>query len=71
MANARMREQWNHTSVMLAMTASINRDVKRRPEPFTAAEFNPYESRRKTMPIPADITVLRDVFVRPTPGGGS
>ena len=41
MLEARRREEWDHTSTVLAMLANVNRDPKRRPTAFTPAEFHP------------------------------
>ncbi len=41
MAEAKQRDQWQHTAQQLAMTANCNRDAKKQPEAFTADDFNP------------------------------
>lgn len=65
MWEGRVRENWNHTAQMMALTANINRDPKRKSKPFAPADFHPLERARESRVIPADITVLRDVFVTP------
>jgi len=65
MADGRVREEWNHTSQLMCLTANINRDPKRKPKPYAPADFHPLERARAARPIPADISVLRDVFVKP------
>lgn len=65
MWEGRVRENWNHTAQMMALTANINRDPKRKSKPFAPAYFHPFERARESRVIPADITVLRDVFVTP------
>jgi len=69
MAEGRVRESWDHTSVVLALVANVHRDPRRRSDPFMPAEFHPYERPRAEEPLKVDITVLRDVFV-PRPGDG-
>lgn len=48
MADGLARERWGHTSAVLAMIASVNRDAKKRPSPYSSSEFNPFgaEDRR-------------------------
>jgi hypothetical protein len=65
MAEGRIRENWNHTAQLMALTANINRDPKRKPKPYSPADFHPMENARQSRVIPADITVLRDIFVTP------
>ena len=60
-----MRENWNHTAQMMSLTANISRDPKRKPKPYSPADFHPLERARQPRAIPADITVLRDIFVTP------
>ena len=63
MAEAKSREAWAHTSVMLALTANCHRDPKKT-RPFTPADFNPHErGRRKATASTTDITILKQVFV--------
>ena len=69
MAEGRVRESWDHTSVVLALVANVHRDPRRRSDPFMPAEFHPYERPRAAEPLKVDITVLREVFV-PRPGDG-
>ena len=69
MAEGRVRESWDHTSVVLALVANVHRDPRRRSDPFMPAEFHPYDRSRAAEPLKVDITVLRDVFV-PRPGDG-
>ena len=69
MADGRVGESWDHTSVVLALTANVHRDPRRRSDPFMPAEFHPHGRPRAAEPLKADITVLRDVFV-PRPGDG-
>lgn len=47
MANGRGRQMWEQTSALLAMQANVNRDPKKRPTPFSPAEFNPYAIAKK------------------------
>ncbi len=47
MAEAKAKDNWSHTSALLAMTANVNRDPKKS-RTFKLADFNPYASRAKT-----------------------
>lgn len=42
MAEGRCKEAWIHTSTLLAMTANVNRDAKKRRKAYVPAEFDPY-----------------------------
>jgi hypothetical protein len=43
MAEARSRERWAHTSALLALTANVHRDHRKKPAPYKPADFNPYQ----------------------------
>ena len=46
------------------MTANVNRDPKRQ-KAFKPLDFNPYETaKRKTVMGKADISILKNVFVK-------
>jgi len=46
---------------LAALVANVNRDSKRRPKPFTAIEFMPFEPQPK--PDPAEVAKrLRETF---------
>jgi len=60
MVDGRQREMWNHTSHVLWLIASVNRDPKR--SAVKPADFNPLTKRRQKV-RGAPITVLRDVFI--------
>lgn len=68
MADGRMRERWSHTASLMALLANVHRDP-RKGKRFTPADFDPFArgSKRKPPAMPADITVLRDVFCGSTP----
>jgi hypothetical protein len=38
----RAKHDWDHTSVMWALHANVNRDEKTRPEPYSPLEIHPY-----------------------------
>ncbi|MCK4603005.1 MAG: hypothetical protein KAU28_11095 [Phycisphaerae bacterium] len=64
MAEAKARDEWNHTSAVLAMLANVNRDPKKG-RGFRPDDFNPYAAKRKTgIAIRADnIGILKQAFV--------
>ncbi len=45
MAEARAKENWTHTSSVLAMIANVNRDPKKS-RAFRPDDFNPYAAKR-------------------------
>ncbi len=64
MAEARLRDKWAHTSVILAMIANAHRDTKKT-KPFTPADFNPMEQRSQSESVIRgnDLSILKRVFV--------
>lgn len=63
MAEARQREQWNHTSSLLALLANCHRDPKKT-RPYKPAQFHPHPTKpRPTIKPRADIRQLKQVFV--------
>lgn len=69
MAEGRVRQEWNHTSCILAMIANVNRDRKRRSRPFDPKEFHPLEHGRESgkagFAVKAgDVSILKQVFVK-------
>ena len=42
MARGRQKAEWERTALLAAIAANPYRDTDRRPEPFTADEFNPF-----------------------------
>lgn len=54
MADAKRQHDWNIASSVMALTAEINRDRKRRRKPFNPDDFNPYTVKR---PVPVRATV--------------
>ncbi len=61
MAEGRQREAWNHTAALLALLANCHRDP-RRSSAFTVTDFHPL-AEPAALPPPADISVLKDVFI--------
>jgi len=45
MAEARLDDEWNHTSAVLALLANIHRDPKKR-RPFRPDDFHTYRRSR-------------------------
>ena len=77
MAEAKTRQQWEHTTNIMAMMANQWRDEKKRSEPYQPFEFNPYnspqdikrmweelkEKRWKALPK-ADMTTLKNLWCK-------
>jgi len=64
MAEARSRDEWAHTSAILALIANVNRDPKKG-RPLKPADFDPYaaKDRREEAIEVTDMGVLKDAFV--------
>ncbi len=45
MARARQRSEWDQTSILWSLLANVNRDEKKRPQPFSPADVHPYRTR--------------------------
>jgi hypothetical protein len=68
MAEARSRQQWAHTSALLALLANAHRDPKKT-RAFKPADFNPYLRHKQPPAAKVGIGVLKQVFVdRRQPG---
>jgi len=63
MAEARQRAAWARTAEVIAMTANCYRDTKKKPDPFLAADFDPYQRGPKPAHMKADISILKTAFV--------
>lgn len=61
MAEAKSRDNWAHTSALLAMTANCNRDPKKT-RPFSPTDFDPHASAEKQIRLKGSIEDLK-VFV--------
>jgi len=63
MAGARQKQEWSHTSALLAMLANCHRDPKKT-RPYKPADFQPRPAAPRSTPRPkADIGLLKQVFV--------
>jgi len=62
MADARLRADWSRTSNLLALIANCHRDQKRRPRPFTPADFSPFGRARKGVRV--SVARLADEIMR-------
>ena len=66
MAEAKGKHDWGIASSVLALLANAHRDPKKKPTPFSPADFNPYLARR-AVGIKLDagnIGFLKQVFVK-------
>lgn len=63
MVDARRRDEWQHTSAVLAMLANVHRNPKKKPQPFTPAEFNPLVTERKKAQVKTGVRTLKTIFV--------
>lgn len=63
MVEGRQRNEWNHTSQILAMIYNAHRSPKSRM--MKPAEFHPFTAFRKTMVSKVkDIGILKEVFLK-------
>ena len=65
MAEARGRDNWVHTSAILALIANVNRDPKKT-RPYKPSDFDPYSAKDKRDEVieVTDMSVLKDAFTR-------
>jgi len=65
MAEARGRDNWAHTSAILALIANVNRDPKKT-RAYKPADFDPYTAKdRHDEAIEVrDLAVLKDAFTK-------
>ena len=61
MAEARQRDAWQHTSLVLSVIANVHRDPKRAGR-YKPDDFNPFAASKPVV-IKAGIGVLKQVFV--------
>jgi len=63
MAEARGRDNWAHTSAVLALVANVNRDPKKT-RAYKPSDFDPYSAREKRDEAieVTDMAVLKDAF---------
>ncbi len=54
MAEAKRQHDWHIASSVMALTAEINRDRRRRRKPFKPDDFNPYTA---TKSVPVKVSV--------------
>jgi len=63
MAGARRKQEWSHTSALLAMLANCHRDPKKT-RPYKPTDFQPRPTAPRSTSRPqADIGLLKQVFV--------
>ncbi|HAN98342.1 MAG TPA: hypothetical protein DCQ98_13325 [Planctomycetaceae bacterium] len=70
LAEERQRDQWAHTSLVLAVLANLHRDPKRTGR-YSPDDFNPFAASRGAPPPKAGIEVLKAVFVDQGSGGAN
>jgi hypothetical protein len=47
MYQGRATSDWDHTSVLWALIANVNRDEKQKPEPYTPYDIHPYRQQEQ------------------------
>jgi len=65
MAEARGRDNWAHTSAILALIANVNRNPKKT-RPYKPSDFDPYSAKDKRDEVieVTDMSILKDAFTR-------
>ncbi len=61
MAEAKRQHDWHIASSVMALTAEINRDRKRRRKPFKPDDFNPYTATKK-VPVKATVEQVANLL---------
>jgi len=63
MAEARGRDNWAHTSAVLALVANVNRDPKKT-RAYRPADFDPYaqQDRRRVVADKDSLAILREAL---------
>ena len=62
MAESRSKDNWNHTSAVLALIINVNRDPKKHGA-VSPKELNPHEKKVKTVLKGKELRILKDVFI--------
>ena len=62
MAESRSKDNWNHTSAVLALIINVNRDPKKHGA-VSPKELNPHEKKVKTILKGKELRILKDVFI--------
>ena len=60
MAEARMREDWRHTSSVMALIANSNRDPKKS-RPLKPRDFDPFAKSHQAVKV--GVEILKEVFI--------
>ena len=63
MADARRKDQWSHTAAVMALTANVHRNPKKRSRPYSPVDFHPLIERKPVVAEKSGICVLKRVFV--------
>ncbi len=62
MAESRSKDNWNHTSAVLALIINVNRDPKKHGA-VSPKELNPHEKKARTILKGKELRILKDVFI--------
>lgn len=62
MAEGRSRDNWAHTSAILALIANVNRDPKKH-RALKPADFDPHAAPKSKRTRTKDLSILKAVFV--------
>jgi hypothetical protein len=62
MAEAKSKDNWNHTSAILALIINVNRNPKKQ-RAIKPGELNPHEQKVKAVLRGKGLRILKDVFV--------
>lgn len=52
MARGRAKLEWDQSSLLWALHANVNRDVKEHPKPYLSADVHPYRTEDEYKPEP-------------------
>lgn len=73
MSDAKQRDNWSHTTSLMALIANTVRNTKKKPKPYKPSDFSPYYSKGSDASLESTPDTMCDVFVeRPiNPGNDS
>jgi len=69
MAEGRLQAAWAQMSSLMAILATIHRDVKKHRKPYKPDEFNPYRQKKKCQGPASkeDLAFMKEMFEGFTP----
>jgi hypothetical protein len=63
MATARVKMLWDHTAMLVWITAEVNRDRKKRSRPYKPSDFYPFRRKVRRRPWPSVEQLTREILM--------